>query len=65
MQQAKKIDVNQFGFTEYKNKKLGFEDRVSGGARELARVCAGRASEAKKPSTQTKETKKLVQSQKN
>jgi len=28
------------------------------------RVCAGRASEAQKPSTQTKQTKKLVRSKK-
>jgi len=28
------------------------------------RVCAGRASEAKKPSTQTKQTKKLVRRKK-
>ena len=34
----KKIDVNEVGFTESKNKKLGFEDRVSGDVRELARV---------------------------
>jgi len=34
----KKIDVNEVGFTESKNKKLGFEDRVSSGVRELARV---------------------------
>jgi len=34
----KKIDVNELGFTESKNKKLGFEDRVSSGVRELTRV---------------------------
>ena len=34
----KKIDVYEVEFTETKNKKLGFEDRVSGGAREVARV---------------------------
>jgi len=34
----KKIDVNEVGFIESKNKKLGFEDRVSGGVKELARV---------------------------
>jgi len=34
----KKIDVNEVGFTESKNKNLGFENRVSGGVREVARV---------------------------
>jgi len=34
----KKIYVNEVGFTETKNKKLGFEDRVSGGVREVDRV---------------------------
>jgi len=47
--ESKKIDVNQVGFTESKNKKLGFEDRVSGGVRELARVWWRRKGESAIP----------------
>ena len=47
--ESKKIDVNQVGFTESKNKKLGFEDRISGGIREVARVWWGRKGESAIP----------------
>ena len=37
-QKPKKINVNEVGITENKKKKLGFEESVSGGIREVARV---------------------------